>query len=81
VGDYEDSDLCLRLRALGGIIRYVPSAELYHFERQSITSHGGYARTLACAHNRRLHHLRWDSTIEKLMSGFASREANRWAVA
>lgn len=67
VGDYEDSDLCLRLRELGGEIRYVPSAELYHFERQSIVSHAGYARTLACAHNRRLHHLRWDGAIAALM--------------
>ena len=70
MGDYEDSDLCLRLRALGGDIRYVPGAELYHFERQSIVGHAGYARTLACAHNRRLHHLRWDVQIEALMCRF-----------
>ncbi|MES2713113.1 MAG: glycosyltransferase family 2 protein [Pseudomonadota bacterium] len=70
IGDYEDSDLCLRLRALGGDIRYVPGAELYHFERQSIASHAGYAQTLACAHNRRLHHRRWDTAIEALMAGF-----------
>ncbi|WP_376094451.1 glycosyltransferase [Roseomonas sp. CCTCC AB2023176] len=70
VGDYEDSDLCLRLRALGGDIRYVPSAELYHFERQSIAGHAGYARTLACAYNRRLHHRRWDGAIEALMARF-----------
>ena len=70
IGDYEDSDLCLRLRALGGDIRYAPRAELYHFERQSIASHAGYAQTLACAHNRRLHHRRWDSAIETLMAGF-----------
>ncbi|WP_426955042.1 glycosyltransferase [Muricoccus radiodurans] len=74
VGDYEDSDLCLRLRALGGHIRYAAAAELYHFERQSIVGHGGYARTLACAHNRRLHHRRWDREIEALMARFpASR--------
>ena len=70
IGDYEDSDLCLRLRELGGIIRYVPAAELYHFERQSIVGHGGYARTLACAHNRRIHHRRWDRAIADLMAGF-----------
>jgi GT2 family glycosyltransferase len=70
VGDYEDSDLCLRLRALGGEIRYVPEAELFHFERQSIVGHGGYARTLASAHNRRLHHLRWDRDIAALMRRF-----------
>lgn len=75
IGDYEDSDLCLRLRALGGDIRYVPTAELYHFERQSIAGHAGYAQTLACAHNRRLHHRRWDSAIEALMAGFKAPRA------
>ena len=34
-GDYEDSDLCLRLLALGKQNWYVPSAELYHLEGQS----------------------------------------------
>jgi GT2 family glycosyltransferase len=34
-GDYEDSDLCLRLRALGRRNWYVPSAELYHLEGRS----------------------------------------------
>ena len=77
VGDYEDSDLCLRLRALGGTIRYAPEAELYHFERQSIVGHGGYARTLACAHNRRIHHLRWDTAISALMNQFSGDGAQR----
>ena len=81
VGDYEDSDLCLRLRALGGDIRYVPAAELYHFERQSITSHAGYARTLAGAHNRRLHHLRWDAAIQALMDRFPASRARQGAAA
>ena len=70
IGDYEDSDLCLRLREIGGDIRYAPSAELYHFERQSITGHAGYAQTLAGAHNRRLHHRRWDAAITALMQEF-----------
>ncbi len=70
VGDYEDSDLCLRLRAAGGEIAYVPEAELYHFERQSIRDHGGYARTAACAYNRHLHHARWAPAIEALMARF-----------
>jgi len=70
VGDYEDSDLCLRLRAAGGEIAYVPEAELYHFERQSIREHGGYARTAACSYNRHLHHRRWAPAIEALMARF-----------
>jgi GT2 family glycosyltransferase len=70
VGDFEDSDLCLRLRAAGGEIAYEPDAELYHFERQSIALHDGHARTLAGALNRRLHHQRWDGAIEALMARF-----------
>jgi GT2 family glycosyltransferase len=70
VGDYEDSDLCLRLREAGGEILYEPKAELYHFERQSIAQHGGYAGTVAAAYNRRLHHRRWDDAIEALMALF-----------
>jgi GT2 family glycosyltransferase len=72
VGDYEDSDLCLRLRQAGGRILYEPRAELYHFERQSIAQHGGYAGTVAAAYNRRLHHRRWSDTIEALMARFTT---------
>jgi len=75
VGDYEDSDLCLKLRALGGDIAYVPRAELYHFERQSIRDHAGYARTLASVYNRRLHHRRWAAAIEQLMARTERRAA------
>nr|WP_256476338.1 glycosyltransferase family 2 protein [Siccirubricoccus soli] len=68
IGDYEDSDLCLKLRAAGFRIAYVPQSELFHFERQSIRDHAGYARTLAGNYNRLLHHGRWDSAIEALMA-------------
>jgi GT2 family glycosyltransferase len=70
VGDFEDSDLCLKLRAAGGEIAYEPGAELYHFERQSIALHEGHARTLAGVLNRRLHHRRWDGAIGALMARF-----------
>ena len=68
VGDYEDSDFCLRLHQAGAHTMYVPAAELFHFERRSIGLHKGYAGTLACRYNRRLHHGRWDETIAALMS-------------
>jgi GT2 family glycosyltransferase len=77
VGDYEDSDLCLRLRAAGGEIAYVPRSELYHFERQSIRDHNGYARTLAANYNRRLHHGRWAAAIEQLMARSCRRTQAR----
>jgi O-antigen biosynthesis protein len=68
VGDYEDSDLCLRVRTAGSAIAYVPGAELFHFERRSIALHAGYTRTHAALYNRLLHHRRWDSTIDALMN-------------
>ncbi|HZF75246.1 MAG TPA: glycosyltransferase family 2 protein, partial [Acetobacteraceae bacterium] len=67
LGDFEDSDLCLRLRAAGGEIGYEPAAELYHLERQSISDHPGHAGTLAALHNRRLHAARWGDAIAALM--------------
>jgi GT2 family glycosyltransferase len=67
LGDFEDSDLCLALRAAGHEIGYVPSAELVHAERQSIATHPGHAGTLAAAHNRRLHQARWGGAIAALM--------------
>jgi GT2 family glycosyltransferase len=75
IGDYEDSDLCLKLRAAGAAIAYVPQAELWHFERRSIAAHRGYTRTLASLYNRRLHHARWDSAITALMAGFGQDRA------
>lgn len=66
IGDYEDSDLCLKVRALGFDIRYQPTAELFHLERQSIQKHAGYMRGIACAYNRRLHSSRWSDLMERL---------------
>jgi GT2 family glycosyltransferase len=41
IGDFEDSDLCLKLRALGRRIVYQPDVELTHLERQSFALLGG----------------------------------------
>lgn len=68
IGDYEDSDLCLKLRRQGLGIGYVPAAELYHLERQSIRRHDGYMRGAACEYNRRLHTERWAAWLELLMA-------------
>ena len=62
-----------RFRADGGEIGYVPAAELFHFERQSIRDHGGYARSLAAIYNRGLHHRRWAADIAALMARPAFR--------
>jgi GT2 family glycosyltransferase len=71
IGDYEDSDLCLKLRRAGRDILYVPAAELHHFERKSIERHAGYMRGVASEYNGWLHHQRWDTTIAALMDEFA----------
>jgi O-antigen biosynthesis protein len=68
IGDYEDSDLCMRVRAAGQSIIYVPEAELFHFERRSIGLHAGYMRTHASLYNRLLHHERWNDAMTALMT-------------
>ncbi len=79
IGDYEDSDLCLRVQASGAAIAYVPQAELFHFERRSIRLHAGYARTSAARYNRALHHARWDTAMAALMAPAGSRRSRREA--
>lgn len=69
IGDYEDSDLCLKIRRAGFGIKYVPSVALYHLERQSISKSADYTRGVASQHNSWLQTRRWDSEIEALMGG------------
>ncbi|PWC32940.1 glycosyltransferase [Azospirillum sp. TSO35-2] len=68
IGDFEDSDLCLRIRDQGLDIRYVPSVELYHLERRSIGRHQGYTRGVASEYNRWLHGRRWAGRMDALMA-------------
>jgi len=66
IGDYEDSDLCLKLRRRGHDLRYVPSIELYHLERRSIRQHAGYMKGVACLYNSWLHAQRWQADMQAL---------------
>jgi O-antigen biosynthesis protein len=69
IGDYEDSDLCLKIRrALGKDIVYVPSAELYHLERRSIRQSVDYMRGVASQYNSWLHEQRWADVMGHLMN-------------
>lgn len=77
VGDYEDSDLCLKLRRAGASIIYEPAAELWHFERRSIGLHSGYSGTLASLHNRRLHAARWEGEMAALTERYDSERGGR----
>ena len=61
-GDYEDSDLCLRLARAGKQTWYLPSVELYHLEGQSYPS---ALRLQTSQYNRWLHtHLWGDDMAE-----------------
>jgi GT2 family glycosyltransferase len=60
IGDFEDSDLCLKLRAAGMRIGYLPSVELTHLERQSFKLLGtGDYRTRVVIYNAVRHQQRW----------------------
>ncbi|MEA5581051.1 glycosyltransferase [Nodularia harveyana UHCC-0300] len=39
IGDYEDSDFCLKLHTQGFENYYIPDIELFHLERQSLSIH------------------------------------------
>ena len=68
IGDYEDSDLCLKIRRLGLQIAYEPAACLYHFERRSIRRSQDYMRGVASQYNSWLHTQRWEDDISGLMT-------------
>ena len=71
LGDYEDSDLCLKLLELGCSNYYVPNVQLYHLERQS----DGYDRlehrtAQISIYNCWRQYRKWDSQIRKIVEQF-----------
>jgi GT2 family glycosyltransferase len=72
-GDYEDSDLCLRLVQNGRENWYLADVELYHLEGQSYPTE---IRQVAGRYNRWLHTHLHRSAIEGLQQRFADREAS-----
>ncbi|WP_459618479.1 glycosyltransferase family 2 protein [Bordetella sp. 2513F-2] len=65
IGDFEDSDLCLKLRNAGFKIAYLPSVELTHLERQSFKLLGeSDFRTKVVIYNAVRHQERWKKLIE-----------------
>jgi hypothetical protein len=64
-GDYEDSDLCLRLTAAGYENWYVPDVELYHLEGQSYRWDA--ERTRRSFYNAWVHDHFWKDRIEAIM--------------
>lgn len=65
IGDFEDSDLCLKMRKIGKKSVYIPSVELTHLERQSFSLTGGDDfRTKVVIYNATRHHERWKNLIK-----------------
>lgn len=68
VGDFEDSDLCMKLRSQGLPMLVDLAANFYHLERQSVglasTSDALKAKVVTA--NAITHHQRWCSAIERL---------------
>jgi GT2 family glycosyltransferase len=66
-GDYEDSELCLRLAQAGHENWYLPSVELYHLEGQSYLPG---LRRVPSEYNMWLHSSLWGEPIERAMAEF-----------
>lgn len=67
IGDFEDSDLCLKLRDAGRRNWLVPSVRLYHLERQSQARDGdAHWRNNLTLYNCWLHNRRWGDALAAL---------------
>ncbi len=67
IGDFEDSDLCLKLRAEGRKIGYLPSVQLTHLERQSFKLLGrDFVAQRTVIYNAVRHQNRWSKEISAL---------------
>jgi len=69
IGDFEDSDLCLKLQALGYQCVVDPAVRLYHLERKSQHSASLHWRSNLTAYNAWQHERRWTETIAEKQSG------------
>lgn len=72
IGDFEDSDLCLKLRSAGLDIVYLPTVQLTHLERQSFKDLGsGDYRTRVVIYNALRHQRKWESLISRSFTNSA----------
>lgn len=64
IGDFEDSDLCLKLRSAGFDIAYCPYVQLTHLERQSFKLLGNDEfRTRVVIYNAARHQNKWGALL------------------
>lgn len=72
LGDFEDSDLCLKLRTAGYRIWYAPHIALYHLERLSFPHAGdGAWRTNLSRYNAWVQTKRWGEVIRVMCENTA----------
>ncbi len=71
IGDFEDSDLCLKCIEKGYENWYYPKVEFYHLERQSVPLNAAYSEGLSWHYNARLHHKKWNPIIADLMKKYS----------
>ncbi len=67
IGDFEDSDLCLKLHDVGLKVAYYPKVQLTHLERQSfkLFDHGDF-RFRVVLYNAVRHQNRWQQLLKEL---------------
>jgi GT2 family glycosyltransferase len=70
LGDFEDSDLCLKAYAEGWASWYTPEVELYHLERQSLRHVGDpEKRHRLVLYNMWKHGRKWQALIPRVLDG------------
>ena len=69
IGDFEDSDLCLRLRSRGLEVAVDMGVQLYHLERQSQAGSEKPWRMNLTMYNAWLHESRWRDVLDALPAG------------
>ncbi len=71
IGDFEDSDLCLKIRQMRKDIGCLTDTRLIHLERQSVMHAGGDASFRQCVtlYNGWKHTTRWDEQIRLTTNG------------
>lgn len=69
IGDFEDSDLCFKIRETGKHCVYVPTVELTHLERQSFNLTGTPDfRTKVVIYNATRHQNKWSAILQQSVS-------------
>lgn len=83
IGDFEDSDLCLKLRSCGLSIAYHPGVCLTHLERQSFKLLGqDEFRTKVVLYNAARHQKRWGKLLaEPIISQPLTQSSQKHAIA